>query len=65
MTIEHRIALVPSVPRIERIMGEDKPDTITDILFLVVLYLHELVSEIVVMQELVVVVSEDKVLLSL
>ena len=65
MSIEHWIALVPTIPGVEGIMGEDKPHSIADVLFLVVLYLHELVAELVVMQELIVVVSQNQMLLSL
>lgn len=46
-------------------MGEYKPDTITDVLLLVVLYLHELVPKVVVIEELVIVVSQYQVLLPL
>ena len=65
MTVEHGIALVPSVPCVEGIMGEYKPDTITDVLLFVVLYLHELVPKVVVIEELVIVVSQYQVLLPL
>lgn len=64
MTVEHWIALVPSVPCVEWIMGQNKSHAITDVLLLVVLYLHELVSKVVVVQELIVVVSQNQMLLS-
>lgn len=65
MTVEHWIALVPTVPGIEWIMGEDKSHPIANVLLLVVFYLHELVAELVVMQKLIVVVSQNQMLLSL
>ena len=65
MTIEHWIALVSSVPSVEGIVGQYQSDAITDVLFLVVLYLHELVSKCVVVQELIVVVAQYQVLLPL
>jgi hypothetical protein len=65
MTVEHRIALVPSVPGVKWIMGQNKSHAITDVLLLVVLYLHELVAEIVVIEELVIVVSQNEVFLPL
>ena len=65
MTIEHWIALVSSVPGVEGVVGQYQSDAITDVLFLVVLDLHELVSKCVVVQELIVVVSQYQVLLSL
>ena len=65
MTIEHWIALVSSVPSVEGIVGQYQSDAITDVLFLVVLYLHELVSKCVVVQELIVVIAQYQVLLPL
>ena len=65
MTVEHWIALVPSIPSVEGIMGQNQSDAIPQVLLLVVLYLHELVSEVVVMQELIVVVSQYEMLLPL
>ena len=65
MTIEHWIALVSSVPSVEGIVGQYQSDAITDVLFFVVLYLYELVSKCVVVQELIVVVAQYQVLLPL
>lgn len=65
MPVEHWIAPVSSVPGVEGIMGEDKSHPIANVLLLVVLDLHELISEVVVVQELIVVVSQNQVLLSL
>ena len=65
MTIEHWIALVSSVPGVEGVVGQYQSDAITDVLFLVVLYLYELVSNCVVVQELIVVVAQYQVLLPL
>ena len=65
MTVEHWIALVPTVPGVEGIMGEDKSHPIANVLLLVVLDLHELVSEVVVVQKLIVVVSQNQMLLPL
>ena len=65
MSIEHRVSLVPAIPCVEWIMGEDKPCPIPNVLLLVVLYLHELVAEIVVIEELVIVVAQNEMLLSL
>ena len=65
MPIEHWIALVSSIPSIEGIMGQDQPNAIPNVLLLVVLYLHKLISEIVVIEELIVVVAQYQVLLPL
>ena len=65
MTIEHWIALVSSVPGVEGVVGQYQSDAITDVLLLVVLYLHELVSKCVVVQELIVVIAQYQVLLPL
>ena len=65
MTIEHWIALVSSVPGVEGVVGQYQSDAITDVLFLVVLDRHKLVSKCVVVQELIVVVAQYQVLLSL
>lgn len=65
MTIEHWIALVSSVPGVEGIVGQYQSDAITDVLFFVVLDLHELVSKCVVVQELIVVIAQYQVLLPL
>ena len=64
MPVEHWIALVSSVPGVEGVMRKNQSDPISYVLLLVVLYLHELVSEVVVMQELIVVVSQNQMLLS-
>lgn len=64
MTVEHRIALVSAVPGVEWIVGQYQSNAVSDVLLLVVLYLHELVSEVVVVQELIVVVSKNQMLLS-
>lgn len=65
MTIEHRIALVSSVPRIKWIMGENKPHAIPNVLLLVVLDFNKLVAEVIIVKELIIVVSQNKVLLPL
>ena len=65
MSIEHWVALVSPIPGVERIMRKDKPDSISNVLLLVVFDFHELISEIVVVEELVVVVSKNKMLLAL
>ena len=65
MTIEHGIALVPSVPGVEGIMRQNKPHSIPNVLLLVVLYLHELIAEVIVVKELIIVVSQNEVLLPL
>ena len=65
MTIEHWIALVSSVPGVKGIVGQYQSDAITDVLLLVVLYLYELVSKCVVVQELIVVIAQYQVLLPL
>ena len=65
MTIEHWIALVSSVPGVEGVVGQYQSDAITDVLFLIVLYLHKLVSKCVVVQELIVVIAQYQVLLPL
>ena len=65
MTIEHRIALVTSIPCIEGIMRQNQTDTIPNVLLLVVLDFNELVAEVIVMKELIIVVSQNKVLLPL
>ena len=65
MPIEHRVSLVPAIPCVEWIMGEDKPCPIANVLLLVVLYLNELIAEVVVIEELVIVVSQYQVLLPL
>ena len=64
MPVEHGIALVSSVPGVEGVVRENQTDAIPNVLLLVVLYLHELVSEVVVVQELIVVVSQNQMLLS-
>ena len=63
MTIEHWITLVSSVPSVEGVVGQYQSDAITDVLLLVVLDLHELVSKCVVVQELIVVIAQYQVLL--
>lgn len=63
MPVEHGISTITPVPCVEGIVRQDETSSIPKILLLVVLYLHELVSEIVVMEELVVVVSQNQVLL--
>lgn len=65
MTIEHRISLVPPIPGEEGIVRENQAGSITKVLLLVGLYLNELVSEIVVVEELVVVVAQNQMLLPL
>ena len=65
MPIEHWIALVPPIPSVEGIVRENQSYTIPDVLLLVVLYLHELTSEVVVVEELIVVVPQNQVLLTL
>ena len=65
MTIEHWIALVATIPGVEGIVRQDQPDAISNVLLLVVLDFHKLVSEIVVVQELIVVVAQYQVLLTL
>ena len=65
MTIEHWIALVSPVPSVEGVVGQYQSDAITDVLLLVVLYLYELVSKCVVVQELIVVIAQYQVLLPL
>ena len=65
MTIEHWISLVPSIPGVEWIVRQYQPNPIPNVLLLVVLYLHKLVSEIVVVEELIVVVAQNQVLLTL
>ena len=65
MTIEHWITLVSSVPCVEGVVGQYQSDAITDVLLLVVLDLHELVSKCVVVQELIVVIAQYQVLLPL
>lgn len=65
MPVEHGIATVTPIPCVERIVRQDETGSIPKVLLLVVLDLHELVSEIVVMEELVVVVSQNQVLLPL
>ena len=65
MPIEHRIALVSSIPCVEWIVRQNQPSPITQVLLLVVLNLHELISEVVVIEELVIVVSQYQVLLPL
>jgi hypothetical protein len=65
VTVEHWIAFVTSVPRIEWIMGENKPHAIPNVLLLVVLDFNKLVAEVIVVKELIIVVSQYKVLLPL
>ena len=65
MPIEHGVALVPAVPSVEGVVGQDQPDAIPYVLLLVVLYLHELIPKCVVVQELIVVVAQYQVLLTL
>lgn len=65
MTIEHWVALVSAIPSVEGIMRQNQPNAIPNVLLLVVLDFHELVSEIVVVEELIVVVSQYQVLLTL
>lgn len=65
MAVEHWIALVPPVPGVEWIMRKNQSNSIPYVLLLVVLDLHELVSEFRIMQELVVVVSQYEMLLPL
>lgn len=65
MTIEHWIALVTTIPGVEGIVRQDQPNPIPNVLLLVVLDFHKLISEIVVVEELIVVVSQYQVLLPL
>ena len=65
VTIEHRIPSVSSIPSVEGIVGQYQSGAISQILLLVVLYLHELTSEPIIMQELIVVVAQYQVLLTL
>ena len=63
MPVEHGIALVPPIPCVEGVVSEYQPDAIPYVLLLVVLDLHELVAEVVVVEELVVVVAQYQMLL--
>ncbi len=65
MTVEHGIALVPSVPCIEWIMRQNKPYSIPNVLLLVVLDFNELVSEVIVIEELIIVITQNEMLLPL
>ena len=65
MTVEHWIALVSAIPCVERIMCKNQTHPIANVLLLVVLDFNKLVSEIRVVQELVVVVSQYQMLLPL
>ncbi len=65
MAIEHWIALVSPIPCVEGIVGQYQPCSITQILFLVVLDFHELIPEFIVVEKLIVVVSQYQMLLSL
>lgn len=65
MTIEHWIALVSAIPCVEWIMRQNQPNPVPNVLLLVVLDFHKLISEIVVVEELIVVVSQYQVLLPL
>ena len=65
VSVEHGIALVSAIPSVEGIMRKNQPNAIPNVLLLVVLDLNELVSEVVVVQELIVVVSQYQVLLTL
>ena len=65
MSVEHWIALVASIPSVEGVVGQYQPNSITNVLLLVVLDFDELISEFVVVQELIVVVSQYQVLLTL
>ena len=65
MSIEHWIALVSAIPCVEGIVSQDESDTIPNVLLLVVLDFHKLISEIVVVEELIVVVSQYQMLLTL
>ena len=65
MPIEHWVALVSPIPSVEWIMRQNQPNAISNVLLLVVLDLDELISEVVVVEELIVVVSQYQVLLTL
>ena len=65
MPVEHGIALVSPVPGVEGIMRQNQSNPITNVLLLVVLYLHELVAEVIVIEELVVVITQNEMLLPL
>ena len=65
MAVEHGLSAITSVPGVEWIVRQNKPCTIPQVLLLVVLNLHELISEVVVIEELIVVVSQNQVLLPL
>lgn len=65
MSVEHGIATITPVPCVEGIVRQYQPCAIPQVLLLVVLYLHELVSEVVVVKELIVVVSQYQMLLPL
>lgn len=65
MPIEHWIALVSAIPGVEWIVSQDESDPIPNVLLLVVFDFHELTSEVVVVEELIVVVSQYQVLLTL
>ena len=65
VAVEHWIAPVPSVPCVEWIMRQYQTCTITQVLLLIVLYLHELIAEVIVVKELIIVVSKNEMLLPL
>ena len=65
MPIEHRVSLISPIPSEEWIMRQYQSVSIPNVLFLVVLYLHKLIPELIVMQELIVMVSQYKMLLPL
>ena len=65
MAVEHGIATITPVPGVEGIVRQYQPRAIPQVLLLVVLYLNELTSEVIVIEELVIVVSQYQMLLSL
>ena len=65
MPIEHWVSLVATIPSVEGIVGQYQTDPIPNVLLLVVLYLYELITKCVVVQELIVVVAQYQVLLTL
>ena len=65
VSVEHWIALVSAIPSVEGIVRQNQSNAIPNVLLLIVLDLHKLISEIVVVQELIVVVAQYQVLLTL
>ena len=65
MPVEHGIATITPIPCVEGVVRQDETSAIPQVLLLVVLYLNELIAEVVVIEELVVVVSQNQVLLTL